>query len=443
VTRWSKIRAVATFEFLGTVKRKGYLIGTFGMPMFVLLYGLVVSGVGLVIDKAENEVRIVGIVDNPSVLGMSGDEETAVLDLPEHIQQTLDTLAKRHPAAGALTQRGKFVFRPFEDLRGAAKALTAGQIRGYFLLPPDYMETGRVEEFFTDAIDLGGSDARGALRRLLQDRLIENRLPDEIAERVRTPVVESDQWTVSGEGKVEERSDLKLAARLIVPLAFAVLLFVSLMMTAGYLVQATAVEKENKVVEVLLSSANPEEVLTGKLLGLGAAGLLQIVIWFGMVIVAALISASALTSFGVEVPWAAIGIGLLFFLAGYLFLGSLMLGFGSLGNSMRESQQYTIVVTLLAASPMMLLPVMTADAHSMPALVMTWIPFSAPLTVILRMTLGPAGIGWWEIVGSWLVLAGSTWFALRLGARLFRVGLLLTGTRPKLRESIRQARLSL
>ena len=152
--------------------------------------------------------------------------------------------------------------------------------------------------------------------------------------------------------------------------------------------------------------------------------------------------AAALTTFGVQVPWLAMGVGLLFFVTGYLFMGSLMLGFGSLGSTTRESQQLTTAWTLLAVLPMMFIGLFIANPHSLPALIMTWIPFTAPVTVILRLTLAPEGIAWWEIAGSLAVLIASTWFALRLGARLFRIGLLLTGSRPKLRAILRQARLS-
>ena len=75
------------------------------------------------------------------------------------------------------------------------------------------------------------------------------------------------------------------------------------------------------------------------------------------------------------------------------------------------------------------------------AKVLTWIPFTAPATVIFRLAFDPTGIAWWEVAGPFVVLIASTWFGIRLGARLFRVGILLTGARPKLREIIRQARL--
>jgi len=230
-------------------------------------------------------------------------------------------------------------------------------------------------------------------------------------------------------------------AKLAVPFIFVILLFVSLMMSAGYLLQGTAAEKENRVVEVLLCSAKPDELLSGKLLGLGAAGSVQVTIWFGMVLVAGVTGVAALGLAGVEIPWLSLSLCLPFFGAGYLFLRSLMLGTGSLGSNIKESQQFSIIWTLATLLPVAFLQVLLNDPHGTLGRVLTWIPFTSPLTVILRTAVDAPGIAWWEIAGAFTVLLVGTWFAIRLGARLFRIGLLLTGTRPKLREILRQARL--
>jgi ABC-2 type transport system permease protein len=90
---------------------------------------------------------------------------------------------------------------------------------------------------------------------------------------------------------------------------------------------------------------------------------------------------------------------------------------------------------------MMLLSVLMSEPHGPVAVVLSWVPFTAPLTVVMRMALDPDGIATWEVVGALVVMVLATWLALRLGARLFRVGLLLTGSWPGLREILRQARL--
>ena len=127
-----------------------------------------------------------------------------------------------------------------------------GEIEAYFVLHEDYLQTGIVEEFFSDSANIGGRSTRRTLGRLLLERLLEGRVDADVIDRVRTPIADgSPSWTVTSEGATEERNPLAVFAKLIIPLVFAVLLVMSLMMSASYLVQGTATEKENKVAEVL------------------------------------------------------------------------------------------------------------------------------------------------------------------------------------------------
>jgi ABC-2 type transport system permease protein len=206
--------------------------------------------------------------------------------------------------------------------------------------------------------------------------------------------------------------------------------------------QGTATEKENKVVEVLLASANPDQILGGKLLGLGGAGLLQIAVWLSMLLFTGLGIVPMLMTARVDVPWLALAVAVPFFIVGFLFFGSLMLGTGSLGSNMREAQQLAMVWSLTAALPMMLLAVLMREPNGPVARVLTWIPFTSGPIVVLRASTDAASLPWWEIAGAFAVLAVSTWVALRVGGRLFRIGLLSAGARPSLREIVRQARLA-
>jgi ABC-2 type transport system permease protein len=213
-------------------------------------------------------------------------------------------------------------------------------------------------------------------------------------------------------------------------------------MSAGTLVQATAIEKENKVVEVLLASAPPDELLLGKLLGLGAAGALQMAIWLSMVAAVGLVLTASLAAFGVDLPWLGMVTAMVVYPAAYLFYGSLMLGTGSIGAHQREANQWGMVWTLPLVVPIFFFETFLRDPHGTICRVLTWIPPFTPLTIVFRTTIDPAGIGLVEIGASLALLLAATWLAIRFSARIFRVGLLLTGARPKLRQLWRQARLS-
>lgn len=440
--RWNKVRPIASFELASTLRRKGYLIATFGMPLFVLLYGGIVSSIGLLAVQEESQAQVYGVVDRAGVLSLGGELERSAL--PNELREALEHLDRGSSALRGVTWWKNFVFRPYDSEESAQADLSTGEIKAFFVIRDDYLDTGAVDSWAQESVDFQGSESRTALGNLLVEWMLHGKVSEQIAARVRKPIDKkvSREWTMTAEGAVEERRVFAVLARLFLPIGFTVLLFVSVLMSGSYLMQATASEKENKVVEILLSSAGPDEILTGKLIGLGAAGLLQIMVWFGMVIFGLFVSVAALEVAGVPVPWAGLVAALAYFLGGYLFFGSLMLGTGSLGSNLRESQQLSLVWTLLAVVPMVFLQLLITEPNGTLGKVLIWIPFTAPVTAVLRLTLEPGGVTWWEVAGSLLLLLGSVWLALRFGARLFRIGLLLTGARPKLREILRQARLS-
>jgi ABC-2 type transport system permease protein len=271
---------------------------------------------------------------------------------------------------------------------------------------------------------------------------VTGRVPGDAAKRIVTPIENTRAFVVTRTGQIRDGGRMATIVRLVIPVAFMVLFLMSILMTSGYLIQGTAVEKENKVVEVLLASANPDEILAGKLMGLGGAGLMQIAVWLSIVLAGMLGIVPILLESRIDVPWGALALALPLFVLGFLFFGSLMLGTGSLGSNMRESQQLAMIWSLTAALPLVTMGVLIKEPHGMVARVLTFVPFTAGPLVMLRANLDPASLAWWEVAGAIVVLVAGSWLALRLGARLFRIGLLSVGARPSFREIIRQARLT-
>jgi len=411
--RWSKARTVAWFELRSTVRRLGYLVVTLGMPVFAALYGALALIPGYLMAQHTDSVRAYGVVD-----------EAHVLSLPE----------------GGTTVN-KAVFQAFAQEQDARAALEDREIRTYFVVARDYVESGSVVAYTTERAAIGPWDGRDELNELIRRQLAQRKLDAALTERMVKPIAGRDSFRITRAGVVEREAKEAFIGRLLLPLGFVFLLFSSILMSGSYLIQATATEKENKVVEVLLSSASADEIMTGKLIGLGGAGLLQVVVWLSMTLGVRFGFSQALTPLNLQVSWQAVAISPVLFLAAYAFLGSLMLGTGSFGGNVRESQQLGMLWALLASLPLMFLPVMLSDPHSVVAHVLTWIPFSAPATLVFRLSLDPTAISHWEVAGSLLVLLLSTWATVRIASRLFRVGLLLTGARPSWAEILRQARL--
>src|SRR5207237_2302054 len=299
--RWMKIKAIATFEFLAAVKRPGYLITTFGMPLFMAIYAGVVALPAYYAQKKDAELSVWGVIDESSLLALKGDAEPSADRLPETLRKTLDAAGQRGAIARAIASE-HFVFRPFEDEAAARAAIAARSVKGYFVVPREYLATGQVNNFQADDINLSSSDARRAFERLLRERLVAGLADGRVAARILNPIQANRSFDVTKTGEVREGGRAASAVRIVVPLAFMVLFLMSVLMTSGYLIQGTATEKENKVVEVLLASANPDEILGGKLLGLGGAGLLQVGVWLSILTVAGLGIVPLILSSRVQFP---------------------------------------------------------------------------------------------------------------------------------------------
>ena len=332
------------------------------------------------------------------------------------------------------------IFRPFPSEDVARAALASRAIKGYFVLPADYLTRGVVDIYTQDTMNLSGGESRGAFADLIRQSLLRGRLDDEATARVIEPLKDTRRFSITKTGEVTDGGQRAGFVRVAVPIIFTVLFLMSVLMTSGFLMQGTATEKENKVVEVLLSAAGPDQILAGKLLGLGAAGLLQITVWILLLMVGGIGVVPLLLSSQVQMPWLALGLAIPLFLVAFLFFGSLMLGTGSLGSNMREAQQLAMVWSLTAALPMMMMAVLLREPHGIVSRVMTWLPFSAAPVIMFRASIDLDALPWWEVAGSFVVLIVSTLIAIRVGATLFRIGLLST-SRPSLAEIMRQAKL--
>jgi ABC-2 type transport system permease protein len=421
--RLDRTAAVARFEFASVVKRWSYLLTTFGLPLFLAgVSGTVLGVQTYFLSQRAAQSSAFGLVDEAGVVDRS------VFEIRDGVP--------------VWTVDGNAIIL-FGDPEDAERELENGDLRSLYVVPSDYLAAGEVRAIQsekTPVLSMRGTAVEPLLRSLLRRSLLDGEVDEAVEERVISPARFVRSRLGPGDAKIEEVDEaLDLLMRTTIPLFLGVLLLTALLSASGYLVQTVATDKESKIVEVLLSSVTPEEVLGGKLFGLGAAGLLQFAVWSSMVVFVALAASAALAAV-VTVPWLAILVSPLLFVLGYLFLGSLMLATAALGANAAESQKLTMGWAMLAIVPLMVLVILLEEPNGVLGQVMTWIPFTSPLTVIIRLAVDASGVAWWEVAGSIAVLVVSTGVAIRVGARLFRVGFLLTGSRPSLGELWRQAR---
>ena len=225
--------------------------------------------------------------------------------------------------------------------------------------------------------------------------------------------------------------------------AIAFLLYMTIVLYGQNVLRGVLEEKTTRVAEVVVSSVSPETLLAGKILGVGGVGLTQQILWVITTVAMFKMRQPILAKFGVStmpfaLPQISIGLALLlllFFLLGFIFYSSLYAAVGASVNSEQEAQQ--------AAQPMLILLVATAifinpiliNPTSTLATVMSLLPFSAPIIMPLRLALG--SVPWYELVISLAGVLLACWGATWLAARIYRVGLLMYGKRPTLREMAR------
>jgi len=214
--------------------------------------------------------------------------------------------------------------------------------------------------------------------------------------------------------------------------AFVMLLFFGLQISGQMLMQSVIEEKNSRIMEVLLSSVSPKELMRGKILGLGAVGLTMIVLW-----AAVGYTAARLRNFDVaSLP--NVGYMLVFFLLGYAFFGTLMATVGSVCNSEKEAQQLLMPIMLPLVFPLMVWFYIAQRPDSTFSRVLSVIPFTVPMIMMLRIAIQtpPAS----QIMTSIIVMLISIWACLRASTRVFRTGVLMYGKRPSLKEILRWVR---
>ncbi|MCA9677317.1 MAG: ABC transporter permease, partial [Myxococcales bacterium] len=257
--------------------------------------------------------------------------------------------------------------------------------------------------------------------------------PERLAAMI-TPVGFSPRHTTG------ETSGTSGGAVFIVGYAVMMLLYLAIALYAVNVMRSVVQEKTNRVVEIMVAAAKPRALMMGKILGVGAVGLVQIAVWVGMALVTMTYKAEILGVFGIHAGgWSlppmgldVVAVVLSYFVLGYFFYAALFAAIGAMVSSEQEAQQAQTPVMMLLIVPMMCITLVSNDPRGGAAEVLTMIPFSSPILMPMRYVLdGASGAG---VVVSLAILAASTWVVAWLAGRIYRVGILLYGKRPSLRE---------
>ena len=399
----SKTSLIMVQEIRTTIRRKTFMIFSFGLPLLVGVIALVFILVNRDSGSTNNVVEI-----KPAEQLVEGyvDEGALIQSIPEDLPS--DWLVA------------------FGDLTAAKAALEAEEITGYYVIPADYAESGNLR-YITDSYDpIGGGLNSNGMEWILAVNLLGDM---ELASNVWNPM--NISYT-SLSPEVDEEIENSWIAELL-PNIMALVLYLVIIMTASILVAALTDEKKNRILEVLLSSVSSNQLITGKILAAGLLGMLTLMVWVGVL--------WGVVSFGgrsLSIPegfslssslliWA-----IVYALLGYAMYGSQMAGLGALVPDIKDSRGLSFVVLAPLIIVYMFLTIIVTRPDGTIAIVLSMFPLTAPVGMITRMAATEVPM-WQAFLSAFLQLIAVV-IIVRLAARLFRAQTLLSGQPVNIRR---------
>lgn len=392
----NKVLVIAKKEFLERVRSKAFLIGTIATPVILLLVWALTGNLGTHQPNTQenqptaDDIQTVGYVDR------SGLIRAIPQDLPED------------------------AFRAYPDSISGKADLKAGNIAALYVIPADYRESGKVERI-SRRLPVSPPDTEG-MEKILIWNLFPESDPARL-DRLSNPFQGDEPEFVSLSGEIE--SGQESAEFNMLPFLFTFFILMPLFTGGGYLLQSLGKEKGEKVMEVLLVTVRPRDLLTGKLLGLGLLIIVQYGIWL-------LVGGLALTLMGNQPLGAISGIqaGELalivpFAIGGFCLYAALMGGIGALAPDLEGGRTWTFLITLPMMVPLYLWAAITSNPQGIVAVFLSIFPYSAPVGMLLRFT--SAAVPAWQVAASLILLVLASIGTLWVMARLFKAQTLLSG----------------
>lgn len=414
-----KVVAVIRREFIERVRTRWFWIGTILGPVF--FGGMIVLQLLLASQRG-------------------GERRVAVLD-------GTTTGAGARLVEGLSTLIRRFHFTRIQDSPGVPDSLTRAvvgkELHGFLLISDSTLEAGTAEyrgsnvSSITDMRELQAALSSQVFATRLERQGIDPVVVREAEIRIQLATLKITARQVTGESGEEAFT-----------LAFgmAIVLFMAILLYGNNVMSSVLEEKTTHIVEVLVSSLRPFELMLGKVIGAGAVGIVQLTVWILSVKVlsaqqgrlAALAGLDQTSGPGFQLPRVPVETLVVFgtyFLLGYFLYAAIFAAVGAMSGNEQEGRQAQMPVSLLLTVPYISIFGILNDPNSALATWLTFIPFWSPIAVPVRWAASPIPV--MDLAGSLAVLGASVVVVTWLAARVYRVGILMTGKRPSLREIVR------
>jgi ABC-2 type transport system permease protein len=413
----SALKVVIRREYLQRIRSRWFLVATFFFPVFLIAMSVIP---GIFAQRSEVARRNIAVVD-----------ETGAF------------YEKLEPRLSALGFRVREVSPGSEDeLR---TEVLEGELGGYLVLGEETLTRGRMAYFG----ERGPGTLRGmSLKGAVVQTALEARLGMSGSEEDLRALLSGGELQIT-QLSPDENGAPRSGVQSGVAFGGALLLYMVIVLYAVAVMRATLEEKTGRIVEILISSLRPWELMLGKILGVGSVGLTQLAIWALLGVLAFTLGLPALLAARPELaelgqirealpsPWL-LALFLSLFLGGYFLYSALYAAVGAMCNTEEEAQQAQFPVIMLLVLPIMFLMPIIEDPNSTAAVVASLIPFFAPVLMFARAGTGLVPL--WQILLALFLLVSGTGVIAWVAGRIYRVGILMQGKRPTLPELWRWVR---
>jgi ABC-2 type transport system permease protein len=426
---WKKTFAVIRREYMERVRTKAFWIATLVIP--ILFLGFI--AIQISISRKTGGERRIAVVDLTGTMAKPLADELAAIEARQNKEpegrRGPHWILETRPVQGSLDATK-------EALR---KEVLAKKINGFVVLDPEKLQKAQAEYFSTTVSDfIAQGQLQDAIHGIWMRQKMQARgLPPDLAADLEKRI-DMKAFKVTEKGSEEEKGAGILAAMI-----FLILMYSTFFMYGYQVMRGVIEEKSSRIVEIVVASVRPIELMLGKIIGIGLVGLTQYFVWS---LVAMNLSLPAIATFLVgsgdmgvpRIPISMLLYFMLFFLLGYFLYASVYTTIAAPFNTDQEAQQLAMIPMMLILGGFLVYPAVMNDPNGRVAVIFSLFPFTASLVMFLRTAVSepPA----WQILLTIAILLSTTvalaWFA----GRVYRVGILMYGKKPTIPEILRWAR---
>lgn len=446
-----KLRAIIKREYFQQVKNKAFWISTILIPVLGLFFIFiqVLLGKSMVSTGKIAVVDLTGRLYDELVLEAKAEE--ADRKAPRSVEKAITEEMSKPPIEKQAKQlNSKLTLMKVEatpeTLAAVRKKLNEDvqkeRIKAYVVLDARTLETGygewraqSVKSEFVTRENLARQIGRVATKERIKDRGVDPALYDEALLRVRLePFEASDKPTT------EDSKDVGF--NLAVSGIMFFLIYISIFVYGAMIMRGVLEEKNNRIIEVIVSSVRPTDLMLGKIIGIGLVGLTQYGLWGLVALNLSIPGVVGTMGMGSgeglpPIPALTIGAFVVFFILGYFLYASLYAALAAPFNTEQEAQQFVMIPAMFLVFTSLMFIFVFNQPNGTLAQVLSFFPFTSPLIMFMRISVQPPAA--WEIAASIVILVGTIWLVAYVAGRIYRVGILMYGKKPTLPEIVRWA----